>query len=198
MKKSLLTLIVIGAAVSFSVAQGLTGGVKAGLNFANVGGDDVEDTDMRIAYHVGGYVNFAFSESLSLQPELLYNSIGTKFEEQGDGDSYDVTYKLNYISVPVLLVYSFGNFNVQAGPQIGFLASAKAKYDIDGADDEDIKDYFKGTDFGFNLGLGANFGKINAALRYTAGLSNIADSDDGDVKNSNIQLSVGYRLFGGE
>jgi hypothetical protein len=98
-----------------------------------------------------------------------------------------------------MLIYSFGNFNIQAGPQLSFLASAKYKYDFDGdSGTEDIKEFFKGTDFGANLGVGANFGKVNASVRYSIGLANIADSDEGELKNNVIQLSLGYTLFGGE
>ena len=198
MKKLLFTLIVTSLASTGLFAQGLSGGVKAGVNLANLTGDDVEDSDMRIAYHVGGYVNYAFSESVSLQPELLFNSVGAK-TSYTDPDFGDVeeTFVLNYLSVPVDLVYSFGNFNIQAGPQFGFLLSAKDKYEIDGeSDDVDIKDEMKGIDFGVNLGVGANFGKLNATARYVIGLSNVIDSDDADVKNGVIQVSLGYRLFG--
>lgn len=193
MKKVLLTFFTI-ATFAISASAQVSIGAKAGLNFANWGGD-AEDTDIRTSIHLGGYLNYAFSENLSIQPELLYNSVGTKYSE----DEMDVTNKLNYISVPVMLIYDFGTINVQAGPQLGFLASAKAKYEFDGeSETEDIKDAFKGTDFSFNIGLGASFDKLNVSARYSLGLANVIDADEVDVKNNVIQLSVGYRLFGGE
>lgn len=174
-------------------AQGISGGVKAGLNLANVKGDDVEDTDMRIAFHFGGFLNFGLSDALSVQPELLYNSVGAKMSD----DDGDFVYKLNYISIPVNLIYSFGNFNIQAGPQFGFLASAKGKATYDGESEEvDMKDFYKSTDIGVNIGLGAAFGKAHVSARYGIGLANIADFEEADVKNSVIQLSLGYKLFG--
>jgi hypothetical protein len=197
MKKLLSTVAVVVFFAASAMAQ-VSVGVKAGLNLANVTGDDVDDSDMRMSLHLGGYLNYAFSESLSIQPELLYSSMGAKSSYDDFGVDIEETTKLNYISVPVMVVYSFGNINVQAGPQIGFLASAKSKVEVDGdSEEEDIKDFFKGTDFGFNLGLGANFGKLNASARYCLGLSNIVDADEADVKNAVIQISVGYRLFGG-
>jgi hypothetical protein len=183
----------VGAFAQLSV------GAKAGLNLANLAGDDVEDSDMRSSFHVGGYLNLPISEKLSLQPELLYNSLGAK-SSYDDPDFGDVTetLKLNYISLPVMLVYSFGTVNLQAGPQINFLAAAKYKIEADGESyEEDIKDGLKGTDFGFNVGLGANFGKFNATARYCLGLSSISDEDGADTKNTVIQLSLGYRIFGG-
>lgn len=194
---SMVTLFAAGA-----FAQGISGGVKAGLNLANFIGDDVEGADMRIAYHFGGYVNIGFSEALSLQPELLYNSVGAKSSYSEEGATVDETYKMNYISVPVSLVYSFGNFNIQAGPQISFLASAKHDMSAEFLGQsievsEDIKEGFKGMDLAVNLGLCASFGKLSAAARYGIGLSQLPDTDeDVKMKNGVIQLSLGYRLFG--
>lgn len=199
MKKLVLMLAVVAGSVTFASAQ-ISVGVKAGLNLANVGGDDVEDTDMRPSFHVGGYLNYAFSDALSLQPELLFNSVGAKssYTDPDFGD-VDETLKLSYISIPVNLQYSFGVVNIHTGPQFSFLMSAKSKYEADGVDEDvDVKDGFKGLDLGWGIGLGANFGKLNATARYTLGLSNIADVEDADVKNNVIQISLGYRLFGGE
>jgi hypothetical protein len=185
---SMVTLFAAGAA-----AQGISGGLKAGLNFANLMGDDAGDTDMKIGYHFGGYAKISLTEAFSIQPELLYNAAGAKASDDG----YDANYKLNYLTVPVMLGYSFGKISIQAGPQIGFLTSAKLKVEGGGDSEEvDMKDSFKGTDFGVNVGLGADFGKFNAAARYCIGLSNIVDADDVDVKNGVIQLSFGYKLFG--
>lgn len=194
MKKVLLT-IAIACLATASFAQ-LSGGLKLGANFSTqkweAGGEDEKGSGT--GFHIGGYVNFALSEAISIQPELLYNSL--KF----DGDDFagdDIT--ANYLSIPVLFVYGFADnkFNVQAGPQLGLLLST----DPSEYKDEDV---YKGTDFSFALGAGANFGKLNAAIRYNLGLSDIAgdalnDFIDGiSVKNNVIQLSVGYRLFGGE
>jgi opacity protein-like surface antigen len=185
---SMVTLFAAGAA-----AQGVSVGVKAGLNLANLTGDDAGDTKMKVGYHFGGYAKFALTEAFSVQPELLYNAVGAKATEDG----YDGNYKINYVTVPVMLGYSFGKISIQAGPQIGFLTSAKLKVEGGGDSDEvDIKDSLKGTDFGMNVGLGADFGKLNAAARYCIGLSNIADSDNASVKNGVIQFSLGYKLFG--
>lgn len=200
MKKLFCTTALVCASVAFAFSQGLSIGAKAGLNLANLTGDDVEDTDMRLSFHAGGYLNLAFSESLSLQPELLYNSVGAKSSyDDPDFGEVDETLKLDYLSLPVNLMYSFGNFNVHAGPQLNFLLAAEQKLEAGGEEVEfDVKDGLKGSDIGFNIGLGANFGKLNATARYCLGLTNIADDDDGDLKNGVIQLSLGYRLFGGE
>ena len=80
-------------------------------------------------------------------------------------------------------------FNLEAGPQIGFLLSAE----IIG---EDIKDEMESIDFGMNLGASYDFSeKLFAQARYNIGLSNVAkDSGDEKIQNSVISLSMGYRF----
>ena len=195
MKRIFLSVTMVALIGAGAFAQGISGGLKAGLNLANGIGKDAKDADMkmRVAYHFGGFVNIGLSEVLSVQPELLYNSVGAKMDE-------DINLHANYLSIPVNLQYSFGNFNIHAGPQLGFLLSAKMKAEVDGESAEvDVKEYFKGTDLGLNLGLGAAFGKLHASARYTMGITKIWESEgeeEIDAKNGVIQLSLGYKLFG--
>lgn len=169
-------------------------GIKGGLNLANMSGDELEDNSIRPSFHLGAYATFNFGDKLGFQPEILYNSVGTKYT---DPDGGDVNFVLNYISIPLML-----NFNVndmialQAGPQFSLLSSAEAKFD---GGSIDFKDFLKGNDFGLNFGAMLNFGKLNATARYCLGLSNIDDTGgSGELKNGVIQISLGYRLFGGE
>jgi hypothetical protein len=190
MKKVFLLIVSVA---SFATIQAQTKfGIKAGANLASLAGDDVDDAKMKIGFNVGGFAKIGLTESLSLQPELVFSAQGAKFEDEGD----DVKYNLSYLNIPVLLQYNLPmGLNFEAGPQIGFLVGAKAKQ---GDEKADVKDFFKSTDFSLALGAGyltkANIG-FNA--RFNLGLGNIADSDDGDVKNSVIQVGVFY-AFGGK
>src|SRR5690606_12537451 len=180
MKKVVLSLVVL--LISASAFAQLNGGVKAGLNLADFGADakDAFDSKSRIGFHVGGYLTFNLSDAISIQPEVLYNSVGAKAE----GDGEDISYVVDYISIPVMLQYNVNeNFNIQAGPQLGLLLSAKAKADGNSVDLKDF-DVFTGTDFGVNLGVGANFGKLNATARYCLGMANVFQ-DSGDEKGTN-------------
>jgi hypothetical protein len=189
MKKVLFTLLVVSFAGASAFAQ-ISGGIKAGVNFANQewSAGSVSIDAGGTSFHIGGYLNYALNDAMSLQPEILYNSLKFGFEDDfGD----DIT--ANYLSIPVMFMYGFADnkFNVQAGPQIGLLLSTDpSEYKDD--------DGYSGTDFTFNLGAGANFGKFNLTARYGIGLSDVAgDALDGiEVKNSNFQFSVGFKLFG--
>lgn len=191
MKKVLLTAAAIFA-FGFANAQSVKFGVKGGLNFANLTGD-AEDNSMRVSFHVGGLAEIKLTNKFAIQPELLFSSQGAKFDTN---TSEKLVYDLSYINIPVMAkFYATPQFYLEAGPQISFIVSAKAKYD---GDSEDIKDEFNSTDFGLGLGAGYNFtDNLYAGLRYNAGLSNIADVPDSsnfETGNSVIALSVGYKF----
>lgn len=200
MKKFLFLLFLVPV---FSASCQWGGGLKAGLNIANFMGDDADGSDPRIGYHIGGYMTKSISEQITFQPELLISSVGSKTKESGtDPDLGDYSIEgnaaLTYITLPVMFVFNLNEtINLQAGPQLGFLMAAKLKYDIesdfiDMSGTEDVKEQFKPIDFGVNVGIGATFGLINAALRYNLGLAEIGE--DTSLKNSVIQISLGYKI----
>jgi len=223
MKKITLSAIAL-MAFAFTQAQDLKFGAKAGLNLANLTGD-VEDTSMKPGFHVGGFVEIKFSDKLALQPELLYSLQGAKTEYNysfGDmmSESSESKINLSYINIPVMLkFYPVEKLFLEAGPQVGFLVSAKSKdeYSItmdgtttSGSEDVDVKDSFKSIDFGFNIGAGYEFTEnLFANVRYNIGLSNIAEeteidvedidfenlsANDFSVKNSVLSVSIGYKF----
>jgi hypothetical protein len=196
MKK--IFLLAAGIALVSAANAQVKFGAKAGLNLANVAGD-VENTKMKAGFNVGGFAKIGLTETLSLQPELVFSTQGAKMEFDEEGINYDVKTNLNYINVPVLLQYNTtSGFFAETGPQFGFLMSAKAKAD---GEKEDIKDSFKSIDLGWAFGAGyLTKSNVGFNARFNLGLSNIADNgDDGDfkVKNSVIQVGVFY-VFGGK
>tara|TARA_B110000503_G_C6977721_1_gene341901 strand:+ start:178 stop:720 length:543 start_codon:yes stop_codon:yes gene_type:complete len=180
MKKLLFTAAAV-VAFGFANAQEVKYGAKAGLNMSNVTGDAI--TLSKIGFNVGGFAEIGISEKFAVQPELLFSMLGAKDNENN--------YDFNYILVPIMAKYFVTEeLSLEAGPQVGFLMSAKY-------DGKDIKDSYKSTDFGVNFGAGYNiFENINIGVRYSLGLSNIADVDGFDVnlKNSNFSLGLGYKF----
>ncbi|RZJ50008.1 MAG: PorT family protein, partial [Flavobacterium sp.] len=99
---------------------------------------------------------------------------------------------LSYLNVPIMAkYYVIEKLSLEAGPQIGFLLSAKNQVD-------DLKDSFKSVDFGLNLGASYDITEhFFAGVRYNIGLSNIADvPDESDYKTNNsvVSVSVGYKF----
>ncbi|WP_370392426.1 porin family protein [uncultured Winogradskyella sp.] len=199
MKRLLLVIFAVLAFTSLS-AQSFRLGVKAGPNFASVNGDDTEDVDGRTSIHFGAVAEFGISEAFSVQPELLYNSVGatSSYTDTFSGMTFNVheTLKLNYLSLPIMAKYKVAKgLSLEAGPQISFLLSADEEVEVDSESVEvDVSDFVKSVDFG--LGFGASY-ELDMGLfftaRYMLGLSNINDFE-GDFTNRNnvLQLSVGY------
>lgn len=188
MKKVLLTVAAV-CAFGFANAQDVKFGAKAGLNYSTFTGD-VEDVDAKVGFQVGGFVEIKVSDKFSVRPELLYSTLGAKTDVLGT----TVTSTADYLIVPVMAkFYVTEKFNLEAGPQVGFLMSAKLKAD---GDSVDVKDSFESTDFGFNLGAGFDLTEnLGLGLRYSLGLANIAkDNGDEKVNNSNIALALSYKF----
>ena len=74
--------------------------------------------------------------------------------------------------------------------------------DLGNKDYKETWDYqeelFKSIDFGLGFGIGYNFSEqVGANLRYNFGLTNIAETKDGDntkIKNSVFALSLAYKF----
>ena len=195
MKKHVLMLAL---AITFCstglLAQGISGGFKAGLNFANqkLESDGFDfNPDGRTSFHAGFFATINMG-TIGLQPELIYNSVGSKADL---GSLGEMVTKIDYLTVPVMVRINFAKIvNVHAGPNFGFLLSAQQEF---GGDTDDIKEDLKGMDLGLGVGLGLDLPMgITAGIRYNLGLSNASDIDDVDIKNNVVQLSVGYKLFG--
>lgn len=201
MKKIIITLLFAGSAIfSYSQSQ-FAVGIKAGPNFANIDTDASvgEIYDSRTGWHAGGFVLIK-GEKFGFQPEVLFSQQGSKFKVSGN--SKTLKQEFSYVNIPLLFkFYTIAGLHLQAGPQIGFLTSAKREDLLGG--DQDVKDRLKKTDVSLALGVGWDlpFG-LTVDGRYNWGLT---DNDDnyvtdsgapvGQVKNQVWQVSVGYKLF---
>ena len=189
MKKVLLGLGLFAA--TFAMAQKV--GIKAGGNLATISQSDAKS---KIGFYAGLSLNAPLTDKLSIQPEVLYSLQGAKGQEIIGGYKVDETLNLGYINVPVMFQYAVADgFFVEAGPQFGFLTSAKMKVSSNGVSAElDAKDNMNTFDFGIGLGAGYNFTpnwSMNA--RYTAGITDMAkNNNDSAVKNNVFQLGLGY------
>lgn len=202
MKKLFFMAAVTAMSVAAVQAQEVRLGAKGGVNFANISGD-IDDTKSITGFHIGGLVEIPISERFSVQPEILYSAQGSKYEESGTelGIFYSVKeeLKLDYLQVPIMAkFYVIEGLAIEAGPQIGFLVSSKAKAEttIGGVtvsgEEEDLDDVAKldlgiGAGVSYRLPMGVFFG-----ARYNHGFLNINDSGNDKITNSVIQLSAGY------
>jgi len=163
-------------------------GIKGGLNVFNINNDDNTSYDPRIGFNFGVLGHIHLAKQWAVQPEIQFSAQGAK---STDGNQ---EIKLNYLNVPVLFQYMWDNgFRLQAGPQAGFVLSAKSEVNNNTTD---IKEDIKPID----LGLGFGAGYIHPATglgidaRYILGLSDISESA---VKSTNRGFQVGlFYIFG--
>ncbi|MEQ9298823.1 MAG: porin family protein [Cyclobacteriaceae bacterium] len=196
MKKILLVFAIACLPLMSASAQGIGIGLKGGLNFANQSiGDVPGDISSRTGFHGGVYAHISLGK-LGIQPEVLYSTIGSKFD--GGGIIDDFENKTAYFTVPLLLRFNIAFLNIHAGPQFGFLINAETEAN---GIAQDVQDQYKSGDFSIAAGVGANLPlNLNVTARYVAGLSDVNDNLTalGDISNSTFQLSIGYRLIGKE
>ncbi|MCK9996530.1 MAG: PorT family protein [Candidatus Krumholzibacteria bacterium] len=193
--KTLSIFLILVLTLAFAVAanaEGTVFGIKAGVNFANISGDDTDDLNSLTGFAGGGFVDIAMSPTISIQPEIFYSQKGAKFNEEGT----EISVKLDYIDVPVLFKYTMAGENARPyflfGPSIGFSINSELS-----ADDQSVElDNVASTDFGLVFGFGVNFQKFLIEGRYGLGLSDIIDEntpeDDGSINNTTFQIMAGY------
>lgn len=171
-------------------------GVKGGVNFATVTGDDFESPDSRTSFHVGVLAEFPLADIFSLQVEALYSGQGFKTNIDGGlfGGDGDVEYQLDYVNVPVLAkVYIIEGLSVEVGPQFSF--KVNEEIDTDPSDDPGDTDLNEAEDFDFGVAAGLTFQTdmgLFASGRYNLGVTDIIE--DVDVKNSVFQIGIGYKF----
>ncbi len=190
MKKIFIVILLsMVADVAFAQVQ-VALGLKAGVNLSKLNTDDADANTSNITgFHGGAFALFKLTK-IGIQPEFLFSQQGSKVEQVGFNEE---DLKMSYITIPIMLkFYLAGGFNIQAGPQFGFLNSAELK------GDPDIEDKLKSSDVSANVGVAwdAPFGIVLDA-RYNIGLSDLNEgsSIEGEVKSGVFQFSVGYKLF---
>lgn len=177
MKNTIIITLLVFAMSLTAKAQALQIGVKAGLNYANFTGTEIQ-TDAITSYHAGLIAEIKLLDKFAIQPELLYSTQGATYKDAGE----EFKNELGYIAIPVLAkIYLGESFSLELGPQASFLLSEKNDVDI-----EDSNTF----DFGLAGGLSYKITKnIFVQGRYVIGLTEI--SSEAEAKNSVFQLSAG-------
>ncbi|WP_124981081.1 porin family protein [Nonlabens xiamenensis] len=202
MKKILLIAIMTLMGSGLLAAQEIDFGVRAGVNFAKLQGDNVEDADGRTGIMVGLVGEYMFSDAFGLQAEAIYSQQGLQSETTFGGSTLEQELNLNYINVPVLAKFYLGGSGlaIEAGPQVGFLVGDS--YEINGEEVEDdlgaeTIDLSAGGGLSYKFKEGSTLEGLSATARYMIGLSNIYEDDDtfgDDLTNSVLSLSIGYKF----
>jgi hypothetical protein len=199
---TLLAVVLVSAMAGNLSAQGLSFGIKGGINMANYSGSDASGAKMKMGGVGGAFACFDLI-AIKIQPELLFSQKGAKASGDILGTAVTYTNTANYVEIPVLLKYSFGIGivpSIYVGPAFGMLMSATAKVEGGGySGSADSKDALNSTDLGLIIGAEVKTPmKLSVEARYEMGLSKVPKEILGyqpNIKNSTISLMVGYYIF---
>lgn len=217
MKSKVLLFALAATALTLtSKAQDKTTfGIRAGVNFQNLTGEDITgddlDLDLKTGFHIGVNAEVPIAQDFYVQPGLLFSTKGAKDKLPGD----DVKWNFSYIEVPINLLYKPalgpGKLLLGFGPYVGVAVGGKVKRgdfkgdinfdnDITSAEAMSGSSYYKRLDVGGNLLAGYELtSKISFQLNAQLGMTNLAPKVDGKktdakVKNTGFGISVGYRF----
>jgi hypothetical protein len=165
-------------------------GVRVGVNISNQEfkqGNLTIEPKSKFGLDFGLVSEFPLGEVVSFAPELHWLQKGYKVEDfEIDGNLFDFTSTLNYLELPLLVKFNFGEtakFFVMGGPSFGYLLSEKT-VDGDGNDYEFIDDITR-IELGAHLGAGIAVGPVVIDLRYLLGITNLAkEIPDAEVRNT--------------
>lgn len=210
----LLSAVAVALSISLStapaaaqVAPGPTDrpayGVVAGINFANLGGSDVENSKVRTGFVGGVYGGWPIANGFSFQPSLLYGMEGAK----ATGD-VDFTLKMNYLRLPAMLRYAFPTTGTTKpffaiGPSFGYQLSCDVSGSANGVSASASCDEFsegesqrKKFDVSGRIEGGMDFvvsgRKLTLGGAYSYGFTDVAK--DGDAKSRVFSIFFGVGM----
>lgn len=210
-------LILFTAMISFGAVAAkaqTTFGVRAGVNFQNVNGENATGDDLdyklKTGFHIGVNAEVPIAPEFYIQPGLLFSTKGADFD---DGD--DTKLNVSYLEVPINFLYKpelgTGKLLLGVGPYFGFGVGGKLKSDNGDADINFTNEVDAGSpmdefpmrrfDAGGNLLFGYEFSnKFSIQLNAQLGMVNFAPDieglpdSDAKMKNTGFGISVGYRF----
>lgn len=203
------TLVNLVAQATFSqTGNKFKFGIKGGANFSNISTDNASNNKVNTGFNLGLFAKVPITKSFAIQPEIYFTTKGSEHTYQNIFVNGTANYELNYIEVPVLMVFNLSNnFNFQFGPYFSYLVDAKVKNvsDVnffnfeDNIDSKDINNF----DTGLVAGLGVDIKSFGLGVRYYYGFVTVGKENNNsgtnyvflDGKNSVINLYISYSIL---
>ena len=206
MKNLYLFLVLLCFTLS-AHAQFLNWGIKGGINY-NENGDLRAITEggvislssgEEVGYHIGILSEIKLPLFLYIRPELIYTHTESSYKLEGDKSKL----KMDKLELPVLLgfrVFKIGRFFF--GPNFSYVMNTKLSVpeSIERISNVSSDDFLVSG----QVGLGLNFGKLGADIRWETGFSDseasfIRESTDidfalVDTSHSQFILSFYYKF----
>ena len=218
MKKISLTFVaLLIAGLSAFAQKGLSIGVRGGIGLPQFSGNvGTFDKKSLLGTVAGGVLNIGFTESFSVQPEVLYASQKLQFTDTVNNQNVDLEDTKNFIRVPVLFKISTKGQGVKlfatVGPEFGFQFDSKLVSKLQGQEVQDLNQIInqdnidaidqtfkdnKKFDYGVSAGGGIGFAAgqgstLTIDARYFKGLSDITEGSNNKNFNNGWSFSVAY------
>ncbi len=192
-KKVYLAVVFLMFTGFTATAQTMSIGPMAGVNVMTI--SDVKSPKILPGFMAGIFGNYSINENFGVNAKLLFSQMGT-----GTDISDDII-RLNYIQLPVSLVYFFGNNGNTLRPKL--FAGLYGSYLLQARDNDgnDIvfpngNDVYLKADFGAQIGAGLNYiirprTWLNIDAGYSTGFNSIVDVEGTKNRNNGFQLSAG-------
>lgn len=214
MKKYFIITVIIFS-VHFLSAQKHSIGITAGGTLSNmrskVDGRSVT-IDSKFGFTAGIIADIELATNLSFQPQLNFTQKGSKEKDEFNGDKETLTLNLNYLELPLNIIYKIptgrNQFFIGGGPSISMGTGGKFIYKSSAHPEENDKndvnfgnneeeDDFKSFDGGINITGGVYINKkFMVALNYYQGFSNlfIKPVENESLRNRYFGLRFGFLL----
>jgi hypothetical protein len=176
--------------LSYSQKKNVSIGPIVGLNYSKVSSQS--GSEFKTGFNGGVFLNYSTKTDFGFNGSLIYSQLG------GNVTNSDNFIRLNYIQLPINLVYYFGEGlkkgsfrpKIFVGPYIGYLIGAESP----GFTDEFTLKQLNTTDLGINGGLGFNLALksqtwLNVDLKYGHGFNEVPKIFT--YKNRALSLNVG-------
>jgi hypothetical protein len=190
MRAIALSFLLVSINAISVLAQEVTYGMKGGLNISDVviqhyiNPDAESKFTMKLGPHFGVFASMKLTEQLSFAAELLYSNKGVHAGTR---------INLNYLNLPLLIRYNLSKkFLLEAGPELGYLASARSRYG-------NVSNTWNNKlDFCLDAGLQYRLSeKTSVGARYSFGLlsviTNVDDSNSNYIPSGNNAISYQNR-----
>ena len=175
-------------------------GARAGINWANVSGDDVgeDEFDTKTGFIGGLFVEFPIAEIVNVHLGANYSQKGFEADVPNLDDDPDV--EIDYVEIPTLLtvlVPGTDNTDIRlyVGPTWGFRVRCEGEaFGFQaGCNDDDVETFEIGGAVGAGVAVGMGSGAAFLVDGfYNFGVTSIdAGADDADVKNEVFSISAG-------
>lgn len=221
--KKMLMIVAMAVCCMAANAQNEVGKLtiqpKVGFNVSNLTGAEIvtgtnstESANMKLGLVIGAEAEYGIAQNFSVAAGLLYSMQGCDFGEfkasfpDAYGNIVEQGWSKNqsnvaYLNIPIVANYYLApGFAIKAGIQPGFLLSAKKKIDgvgITPNEDIDFKKELNSFDLSIPLGLSYETDNFVIDGRYNLGLTKLnkeSVSGEKDIKNSVIQVTIGYKF----